>query len=30
MIATQAGVAAVLDGSHVAVTSNGGVTITVI
>ncbi len=28
MIATQAGVAAVLDGSDVAVTSNGGVTIT--
>ena len=28
MIATQAGVAAVLDGSEVAVTSNGGVTIT--
>ena len=28
MIATQAGVAAVLDGSDVAVTSNGGMTIT--
>ena len=28
MIATQAGVAAVLDGSDVAVTGNGGMTIT--